>query len=205
MAFSKFKSLIRFCQKYGLAQNTTTHLFKDVVLPDFDISTRLLNDLEESKDYPLYTEKAKSELIISPVLKELKRKNPFISLFSGFALAVEKEPELNGNPDFVLSAKPNLVEIEAPVFCIVESKNKSPEEGFGQCAAEMYASRLFNEEMNEHYETIYGAVTNGFDWIFLKLEGNTIFVDVERYYLNELPKLLGVMQKIVTTATSTTK
>ncbi len=45
-------------------------------------------------------------------------------------------------------------------------------------------------------KTIYGAVTNAYEWVFLKLEGNTVFVDKKRYYLNELPKLLGVLQFI---------
>lgn len=197
MAFSNFKSLVKFCQKYGLEQNTSSNLFKGGQLTPFEISERLRQDMEEAKQYPLYTEKAKSELLIMPILKELKRKNPHISLFSGFALSVEGEPELNGNPDFVLSVKPNLVEIEAPIFCLVESKNKAPEEGFAQCAAEMYAARLFNREMNDPYETIYGTVTNGFDWVFMKLDQQTVLVDVERYYLNELEVLLAVLQFIV--------
>ncbi len=67
-----------------------------------------------------------------------------------------------------------------------------------QCAAEMYAARLYNIQNNDSYETIYGAVTNAFDWIFLKSEGNTVFVDKERYYLNEPPKLLGILQYIIT-------
>jgi hypothetical protein len=110
---------------------------------------------------------------------------------------IESEPDLNGNPDFILSAKPNLIEIAAPIFCLMESKNKSPEEGYAQCAAEMYAARLFNKEMKNDFEIIYGAVTNGYDWVFLKLEGNTIHIDNQRYYLNDLHKLLGVLQFVV--------
>ena len=61
----------------------------------------------------------------------------------------------------------------------------------------MYAARVFNKKMNEPYETIYGAVTNAFDWVFMKLEGDTVYIDLNRYYLNELPKILGIMQYIV--------
>ena len=78
----------------------------------------------------------------------------------------------------------------------MESKNKTPDEGFAQCAAEMYAARLFNKQTNEPIETIYGAVTNAYDWVFLKLEGDTIFIDKDRYYLNNLENLLGVLQFI---------
>ncbi len=192
-----FTSLLKLGQRFNLKQNTISDLFGQLKLPPFELGERLLADLAEAKHYPLYTEKAKSEFVITPILKELKRKNPNISLFSGFSLNIESEPDLCGSPDFVLSAKANLVEIEAPIFCLVESKNKAPDEGFAQCAAEMYAARLFNQEMSEPYETIYGSVTNAFEWVFMKLEGDTIYVDKERYYLNELSKLLSVMQFII--------
>ncbi len=197
MAYSNFKSLVKFCNQYGLEQNTLQHLFADQILPNFEVSQRLIEDIQEATELPLYTEKAKSELIIAPIMKELRRKNKFITFFSGFALNIESEPDLNGNPDFMLSAKPNMVEVEAPIFCLMESKNKSPEEGYAQCAAEMYAARLFNKEMNFPYTTVYGGVTNGFDWVFLKLEGNTIYIDQKRYFINELERLLGVLQFIV--------
>ena len=61
----------------------------------------------------------------------------------------------------------------------------------------MYAARLFNKQMNEPYETIYGVVTNAFDWVFLKLEGDTVWIDTQRYFLNDLPKILGIFQWII--------
>ena len=197
MAYAKFTSLIKFCKQFNLTQNTNLHLFEAVKHFDFEVSNRLLEDLEEANQYPMYSEKAKSELIITPILKELKRKNAGISIFSGFTLNIESLPDLNGVPDFVLSAKANLVEIEAPIFCLMESKNKAPDEGFAQCAAEMYAARLFNKETNEPYETIYGAVTNGFEWVFMKLENQTLFIDANRYYLNQPQILLSLLQHIV--------
>ena len=197
MSSCRFTSLVKFCRRYELEQITAEDLFAGIELQPFDVSKRLQEDIEEAKQYPLYTEKAKSEFIISLILKELKRKNPFLSLFSGFSLTIEGDPDLSGTPDYVLSAKPNLVEIEAPIFCIFQSKNKAPDEGFAQCAAEMYAARIFNQLMNEPYQTIYGAVTNGFDWVFLMLKDNTVYVDRERYYLNDIQQLLSIMQWIV--------
>jgi hypothetical protein len=195
MSYSKFTSLAKFCQQYNLKQNSTSRLFVGKDIEPCPPSKRLEEDLEEAKMLPLYTEKAKSELVITPLLKEVKRNNPFITFFSGFALNINEE--LSGNPDYVLSAKPDIIEIQAPIFCLFESKNKAPEEGFGQCAAEMYASRLFNQENKEPYLQIYGAVTNAYDWVFMKLDADTIFIDTERYFLNDLPTLLGVMQYII--------
>ena len=135
--------------------------------------------------------------MISPILKELKRNNVFISIFSGFSLNIEDDADLQGNPDYILTARPNVVEIVAPIFCLMESKNKTPDEGFAQCAAEMYAARLYNRQTEEIYETVYGAVTNAYEWVFLKLEGNTIFIDKDRYFLSDLPQLLGIFQTII--------
>ncbi|MFM6283027.1 MAG: hypothetical protein ACKN9K_31965, partial [Dolichospermum sp.] len=69
------------------------------------------------------TEKARSELIISPVLLEvrkiLQRK---ISLFSGADFNVDSALGLNGVCDFVLSRSPEQLEVEAPAVMIVEAK-----------------------------------------------------------------------------------
>ena len=195
MAYSKFTSIVKFCQQYSLTIQDGSSLFGQTEL-HFVPSARLLQDLQEATTMPTATEKAKSEWLISPILKELKRHNPSIAVFSGFSLNIEGDADLQGNPDYILSARPVMVEITAPIFCLMESKNKTPDEGFAQCAAEMYAARLFNRQANENIETIYGAVTNAYDWIFLKLENDVIFIDKDRYFLNDLPKLLGVLQNI---------
>ncbi len=196
MAFSSFTSIVKFCRQYQLNLIDQQNIFDNDIVK-INPSKRLAEDIEEAKLMPIATEKAKSEWIIGPILKELKRRNPHISIFSGFKLNVEGDAKLQGNPDYILSAKPNMVEIVAPIFCLMESKNKTPDDGFAQCAAEMYAARLFNQENDDPFETIYGAVTNAFDWVFLKLEEQTIYIDKNRFFLNDLPLLLGILQQIV--------
>lgn len=195
MAYSNF-TLTKLKKNYGLEQ-IDTYLFNDLQIENIAPSNKLKEDILEAKGVPLMSEKAKSEYIIAPITRELKRNNPHITIFSGYALSIESDKELNGNPDFMISAKPRIVEPEKPIFCLFESKNKEPNEGFAQCAAEMYAAKLFNDENNENIETIYGAVTNAYDWVFLKLEKNTILIDKERYFLNDLPKILGIFQYII--------
>ena len=183
-------------QRFGLVQQSI-YLFEDENIAPFTVSERLREDLQEAERMPLYSEKAKSEMLIAPVIKEIVRRNPHISLFSGYSFNIDIAQGLNGEPDFIIAAKPSIVEIKAPVFCLMESKNKAAEEGFAQCAAEMYGARLFNQRMEEPYETIYGVVTNAYEWIFMKLHEKQVFIDIRRYYLNELPNLLGIMQFIV--------
>jgi hypothetical protein len=195
MAYSDF-TFLKLKKEYNIVQDET-YLFENLAIVSISPSPRLEEDLQDAKKMPLYSEKAKSECIIYPIIRELTKLNPQITLFSGVSFGIEGEKLLNGTPDFMISAKPRRADIEAPIFCMVEAKHGIIESGFAQCAAEMYAARLFNQENNEPYETIYGAVTNAYDWVFMKLEGNTVFIDKERYFINELPKLLGILQFIV--------
>lgn len=195
MAYSEF-TFNKLKKDYNIAQEDS-NLFDLNMISLVEPSLRLRQDVEDAKSMPLYSEKSKSEAIIFPIIRELKIRNPHITIFSGYTLNIEAYKELNGAPDFMISAKPQTRVPQSPIFCLFESKNKDPDEGYAQCAAEMYAARLFNQENNEPYETIYGAVTNAYDWVFLKLEGNTVFIDKERYFLNDLPKILGIMQYII--------
>ena len=69
--------------------------------------------------------------------------------------------------------------------------------GVQTCALPIYASRLYNKEFGLETNVIYGAVTNAFDWVFLKLENNMITIDIDRYFINDLSALLGVLQQII--------
>ena len=104
---------------------------------------------------------------------------------------------LKGRCDFLLSTQFDSPIIEAPIFSVVEAKRDDFENGIPQCAAEMYASKIYNERENHPLDFIYGTVTIGNSWLFLKLEGSTVYQDIREYGINELPKLLGVLQTII--------
>ena len=195
MAYSDF-TFTKLSTQFDLKQRSIS-LFGTVAIKSLKPTAHLLQDIKEAKETPVATEKAKSESIISPIIKEIKRRNKHISIFSGYTFNVDTANDLTGAPDFMISMKPMIVEPERPIFCLVESKNKTPEDGYAQCAAEMYAARLFNQQTGELNTVIYGAVTNAFDWVFMKLEGDIVFIDLDRYYLNQLPRILGIFQFIV--------
>ena len=195
MAYSDF-TFAKLKKRFKITQESV-YLFEGISIAPIAPSAKLLDDLKEAEQMPMLTEKAKSEYLIAPFVKDLKRRHPHLSIFSGYAFNIDIDNELSGAPDFIISKKPRIVEIEAPIFCIMETKNKTVEEGYAQCAAEMYAACLFNEQMSEPLTTIYGAVTNGFDWVFLKYENLTIQIDMNRYYLGNLPQLLGIMDHII--------
>lgn len=199
MAYSSFGSLAALGEKLSLEQ-TLMPLFKGVKLPSVRASQRLRQDIEDASRMSLMSEKAKSEFLIAPVIREIQRRNGQISCFSGVSFNVASELDLVGTPDFIIAAKPRLVDVEAPVFCLMETKNQAIEEGYAQCAAEMYAARLYNRQNSEPFDTVYGAVTNAYEWVFMKLEAEVVYVDTQRYYLNNLNQLLGIIQWIIHTA-----
>jgi hypothetical protein len=175
MAYNKFKAETL---EELLGIETQFHAVIPDDLPDFIPSELLLAILNEANNEALGTEKAKSEHIILPVIKELKRKNPNrFSYFSGYKFDVDKKLSLTGYCDFILSATPNTPIIKTPVFLLVEAKNGEIEQGIGQCGAEMYAAQLFNQSHHQLPKAIYGCVTNAFTWCFLKLENKTLYID----------------------------
>jgi len=145
------------------------------------------------------TEKARSELMISEILIELKRiLNGQISLFSGVSLDVDKEQGLNGYCDFMISKSPEQLFVKAPLIAIVEAKNENIPSGIGQCIAEMIAAKLFNERAGQPLAMLYGAVTIGNLWKFLKYEQNNVFIDQQEYHISNPAKIVGILVAMAT-------
>jgi hypothetical protein len=140
------------------------------------------------------TEKSRSEMIITPILLELTKKfiNQ-ISLFSGVEFNIEPSQGLNGNCDFLISRSPEFLLINAPVIIVVEANKENIKGGLGQCIAEMYAARLFNEREENQVTEIYGVVTTGEIWKFLRLSGEVVQIDLAEYFLNDVNKILGIL------------
>jgi hypothetical protein len=86
-----------------------------------------------------------------------------------------------------------MYEIYAPVVTLVEAKNENIKSGLGQCIAEMVAAQRFNQQKETPIDTIYGAVTTGMIWKFLKLVNQTAFIDLDDYFIKEVDKVLGIL------------
>lgn len=140
------------------------------------------------------SEKVRSELIIAPLLLELKRSHPDrVSFFSGKEFNVDASRGLNGYCDFLISRSPQQSVIQSPVIAIVEAKNENIELGLGQCIAEMVAAQIFNQRKGLEISTILGAVTTGSTWKFMQLEDKTVELDLTEYFLNQVGKILGIL------------
>ncbi len=197
MAYSDFK-LQEVVRKFGLTINEKVDLFADT--PERESSTILDAILKTNIALALAinTEKARSEMIIAPVLIEIK--NIFseeISLFSGIDFNVEPEQGLNGVCDFIISKSPEQLFITSPIVTIVEAKNENIKVGLGQCVAEMIAAQLFNQNEGNDIDVIYGIVTTGNMWKFLKLQNQIVYIDFSEYYIKDIQKILGILSKSI--------
>ncbi len=197
MAYSDFK-LQEVVRKFGLTINEKVDLFADT--PERESSTILDAILKTNIALALAinTEKARSEMIIAPVLIEIK--NLFseeISLFSGIDFNVEPEQGLNGVCDFIISKSPEQLFITSPIVTIVEAKNENIKVGLCQCVAEMMAAQLFNQQEGNDIDVIYGIVTTGNMWKFLKLQNQIVYIDFSEYYIKDIQKILGILSKSI--------
>ena len=144
------------------------------------------------------TEKAKSEMIVTNVLLELREHfTRRISLFSGIDFSVDAEKGLTGVCDFLISLSPTQFHLEAPIIVLVEAKKDEPTTGFGQCVAEMLAAQRFNAERENDLPCIYGAATTGTMWQFLKLEAQQLYIDSAIYSIGQCDKILGILASMV--------
>jgi activator of 2-hydroxyglutaryl-CoA dehydratase len=76
---------------------------------------------------------------------------------------------------------------------LVEAKKEDILAGLGQCVAEMVAAQIFNEREENEISVIYGTVTSGKNWKFLKLKGKVVEIDLVEYYLTDVNKILGIL------------
>ncbi|MEM9212987.1 MAG: hypothetical protein AAGD25_01290 [Cyanobacteria bacterium P01_F01_bin.150] len=140
------------------------------------------------------TEKARSEFLIAPILADIRRQlDHQVSLFSGSDFSVAPEDGLQGFCDYILSASPEQLLITAPVVIIVEAKRENIVGGLGQCIAAMVAAQRFNQKDGKVVEAIYGVVTTGTNWKFLRLIQNTVEIDQVEYFINQLDQILGIL------------
>ncbi|WP_322745608.1 hypothetical protein [Plectonema radiosum] len=193
MSYRDF-SISKVKQKFNLTLVEGKRFLPEIepVLP----TSYLAEFLEESIPLAVAmgSEKARSELIISPILFELRKLlNREISFFSGEEFNVDATLGLTGFCDFLISLSPEQLFIEAPAIVIIEAKKENLKGGLGQCIASMIAAQKFNAENNKSISTVYGSVTSGNLWSFLKLENTTITIDLTEYLIPPVEQLLGIL------------
>ncbi len=78
-------------------------------------------------------------------------------------------------------------------FILVEAKKNDLLSGIPQCVAEMYAAQI----LNKNNDAVYGCVSTGLEWIFMKLENKVAITHLDVYTISEVGKILGIFGWIV--------
>ncbi len=193
MAFNDF-DLKTARNRFGLTTDENRNLFGHV--PAIDVPDRLRDTLNRwvPAAIAMNTEKARSEMIIAPLLMEaVCLAPPPVSLFSGVTFDVDKERGLSGACDYLLTRSLERFFVSQPIVAVVEAKREDISAGLGQCVAEMLAVQLFNEREGSPAIKIAGVVTTGNIWRFLLLEGSVVRIDSLEYYLYQVGQILGIL------------
>jgi hypothetical protein len=147
---------------------------------------------------PLVSEKARSEFLVVPILLAVREAYPKpLAIFSGQRLDVDPSLGLIGECDFILALTSPVPRLKSPLVTIVEAKKGDIEAGLGQCIAQAVAARLFNDRAGESERSVFGCVTSGDDWQFLRLTGSEVVLDPRRLYLDQVGGILATLRAIL--------
>jgi hypothetical protein len=190
MAYSDF-TLEQVIEQFELSLTSVAFPLQAIV-PSQALSELLQRYLSLATS--ISTEKARNELIVAPILLEVRTLlHDQIGYFSGRMLTVDASVGLNGECDFLLSADANQTLVQAPIVVVVEAKNADLSGGLGQCAAQMLGAWRFNARKGKSQQ-IYGAVTTGTNWRLLTLVDNQLQISLEEYLVPpQLPLILGFL------------
>ncbi len=196
MAYRKFK-IAQLQSEFGIKIQRINWLDPTLVqsIEPSDILKILIKKADLS---PLSTEKAISERLISPILTEVLELNfDRIQMFSGEIINADDSKGLNGEIDFLFNLQPYSTNPDTPIFSVTEAKIGLLQKAWAQAIAQMLGVAILNQKNGQLLTTIYGAVTDGNSWQFLKFENQIVFVDTHTYSLTQLPLLLGIFQQFI--------
>lgn len=146
----------------------------------------------------LSNEKARSEFIIAPLLLELKfGLGHSVGVFSGAELDVDTSRGLVGVCDFLLTRSSRQTILTAPVLAVIEAKNDNIRSGLGQCIAATIAARDYNAMEKRPAAPVYGTVTTGTAWQFVRIDGSILTVDAHEYSVSEPGRILAILSRII--------
>jgi hypothetical protein len=144
------------------------------------------------------TEKARSEWMIAPILADFwGRYGGRVGVYSGGTFSADPANGLVGVCDFLVSRGPQQTVVTPPVVVIFEAKNENITGGLGQCIAAMVGAERANRSAGQPVDTVYGCVTSGTSWRFLRLHNGAVTLDRPERTIEHADQLLGILVHIV--------
>jgi hypothetical protein len=159
------------------------------------VPTWLTEQLARGMELALVSEKARSEFIVAPILLAVRELcDGRVAILSGQRLDVDPARRLTGECDFILALSDPLPRLRAPLLAILEAKRNDIDAGLGQCVAQMVGSQVFNERAGLTGRAVFGCVTTGEDWQFLRLDGTAVTLDTRRRYISDVGAILAALR-----------
>ena len=192
MSYSKF-TIERVIKEFDLKLQQVEFIANNSDIKNLQLSKYIEEYLNNSYNFALSlgTEKAESEFTIAPILLEVKNKfNNNITFFSGQRFDIDVEKNLSGICDFIFSQTQQSLYIEKPILFVVEVKESNIKSGLGQCIAELVAAQIYNNNFDSY---VYGTVTNGREWQFIRLKDNRVEININLIPTYPLDKIRGIL------------
>lgn len=190
MPYTDF-SLKTATARFGLRAETAP-LFSSEARVPISAKPWLEQTLARGTAFFLSSEKARSEFIVAPLLLAVRElSGDAFCIFSGLRLDVAPVEGLSGPCDFILTVSPPNPIISSPLVVIVQAKQGDMELGWGVCAAQMVAMLRFNQSANSNRDTVYGCVTTGREWQFIRLYDKVLTFDTPILALNQKEIILA--------------
>jgi hypothetical protein len=57
----------------------------------------------------------------------------------------------------------------------------------------MVAADLFNKKAEKPLNEVYGIVTTGNQWLFMRLQNNHVDIDLNEHYINAPEEIIGIL------------
>ncbi|PSB24039.1 hypothetical protein C7B82_28690 [Stenomitos frigidus ULC18] len=161
------------------------------------VSCQLLCDRLEGMTALIHAhtnEKTRAALLVAPILLHLAVLYQ-LHLACGTAFYGCSAQGLSGTVDHVVRrATSPRSPLASNITAIVETK--SSDRGFSHCLVQMVVA----QQCNQHPGMIYGVVTTGLVWRFLKLEGTMVTLDLTDYPLLPIKLLLSLLGPMLQSA-----
>jgi hypothetical protein len=197
MAFTDFKNRESLKAKFPhIVQKTGDFIPEN--LEHCEVDALLLDFIKISKKVYRSNEFFASEGFISPILRVVWKK--YLTEMNMWThQAIKYDNDLSGVPDYMFTYldQEQYDLLSYPIVTTVEAKAENFVEGWAQCAAQMIACQKLNEKPDV---IIFGIVTTGKIWEFARMEGNLIIVDENSYSIDNLQKLMNILNYILSEA-----
>ncbi len=192
MSFSDFQNIKQVTKNYPL------RIRQERFLPDIRLELPAL--FIDNLNFAIETKAVEEseaffcENFIYPFLQQTWKQHRKLKVWSHQAIVFDEE--LNGEPDYLISALTDEVIdtfITKPLLAVAEAKKEDFSKGWAQCLAEMIACQKINDDESI---IIYGIVSTGLFWEFGKLTKNIFTKHLLSYSINEPDKLFAILDFI---------